>query len=135
MSDRARSWQLERWISTVRLLAVPWAILEITVFTEAYPSTGYEAAAWATTLVLAVGAIAFFAADRRSAPERFGLAISVAGLAFDALIVWAYALVFTFEPSTPIQQLLLFPVVEAALRFGLVGALAMAVAQAGVLIA
>ena len=135
MSDLRRRWQFERWISTVRLAAVPWAVLEVTVLTEGYPSDGYRFAAWATTLLLALGAGVFFWLDRRVERPALQGAVCVAGLAFDTAIIWAYAFIFTFEPNTPIQQLLLFPVVEAALRFGLVGGLAMACAQLPVLIA
>jgi signal transduction histidine kinase len=130
-----RRWQLERWISWVRLIAVPWAFLEISVFTVSYPSGGYEAAAWATTCALAVGAIGFFWLSRRVTSTRTQSAICLAGLAFDTAIIWAYAFVYTFEPGTPIRQLLFFPVVEAALRYGLVGGLVMPFAQTPVLVA
>ena len=40
-----RRWQLQRWISVVRLVAVPWAVVEVTAFTASYPSRGYEVAA------------------------------------------------------------------------------------------
>jgi signal transduction histidine kinase len=130
-----RRWQLERWISVVRLVAVPWAVLEVTLFTERYPSGGYEVAAYTTTAVLVVGAVGFYWLDRRVVPTRFQPAICLSGLAFDTVVISAYALIYTFEPGTPIRQLLFFPVVEAALRFGLVGGLAMPLAQAPVLLA
>lgn len=130
-----RRWQLERWISVVRLVAVPGAVLEVTLFTTSYPSGWYEAAALATTAFLAVGAALFFWLDRRVVPSRFQPVICLAGLAFDTAVIWAYALIYTFEPGTPIRQLLFFPVVEAALRFGLVGGLVMPLAQAPVLVA
>src|ERR1700694_3512690 len=130
-----RGGQLERWISWVRLIAVPWAFVEISVFTTSYPSGGYEATAWATTGALAVGAIAFFWLARRVTSPRTQGAICLAGLAFDTGVIWAYAFVYTFEPGTPIRQLLFFPVVEAALRYGLVGGLVMPLVQAPVLVA
>ena len=132
--EALRRWQLERWISLVRLIAVPWAILEV-AFLSDYPSGGYEAAAWVTTAVLAIGAVAFFLVGRRGAPERLQPAICLAGLLFDTGVIWAYALVFTFEPGTPIRELLFFPVVEAALRYGLRGGLLMPAAQAPILLA
>ena len=132
--EALRRWQLERWISLVRLIAVPWAILEV-AFLSDYPSGGYEAAAWVTTAVLAIGAVAFFLVGRRGAPERLQPAICLAGLLFDTGVIWAYALVFTFGPGTPIRELLFFPVVEAALRYGLRGGLLMPAAQAPILLA
>jgi signal transduction histidine kinase len=130
-----RRWQLERWISVVRLVALPLALAEVTVFTESYPSGGYLAAAWATTATLAVGAGVFFWFARRPVAEHLKPAICLAGLVFDAAVIWAYAFVYTFDPGTPIRQLLFFPVVEAALRYGLVGGLAMPVAQVPILVA
>src|SRR2546423_3698759 len=130
-----RRWQLERWISLVRLIAVPWAFVEISVFTASYPSGGYEAAAWATTCALAIGAIVFFWLGRRVVSPKAQGGICLAGLAFDTAIIWAYAFIYAFEPGTPIRQLLFFPVVEAALRYGLIGGLVLPVAQVPVLVA
>jgi len=130
-----RRWQLERWISVVRLVAVPWAVLEVTLLTSSYPSGWYRAAAFATTAFLAVGAALFFWLNRRAVPSRVQSVICLAGLLFDTAVIWTYTLIYTFEPGTPIRQLLFFPVVEAALRFGLVGGLAMPLVQAPVLVA
>ena len=44
---------------------------------------------------------------------------ALVALAFDFGVVSAYVLVFAFQPGTPIRQLLLIPVFEGALRFGL----------------
>src|SRR5439155_17385393 len=129
-----RRWQLERWISWVRLVAAPWAALEVGVLSN-YPSGRYEAAAWATTAVFALGSVAFFLVDRSSIAPRYQALVCLGGLAFDAAVIGAYALVFSYESGTPIRQLLFFPVVEAALRYGLVGGLAMPVALAPVLVA
>jgi signal transduction histidine kinase len=130
-----RRWQLQRWISVIRLVAVPWAVLEVTVFTAGYPSRGYEAAAWATTAALVVGALVFFWVARLPVAQSLQPAIYFAGLVFDTAVIWAYAFVYTFEPGTPLRQLLFFSVVEAALRYGLVGGLAMPFAQIPILLA
>ncbi|MEP6908973.1 MAG: ATP-binding protein [Actinomycetota bacterium] len=130
-----RRWQLERWISLVRLVAFPWALLEISVFTASYPSRGYEVAAWLTTVALGVGAGAFYWLARHPVATRLQPAICLGGLVFDTAVIWAYAFIYTFEPGTPIRQLLFLPVVEAALRYGLLGGLAMPFAQIPVLIA
>jgi signal transduction histidine kinase len=130
-----RRWQLERWISWVRLAAVPWAVLEVGVLSPGYPSGGYEAAAWATTAVLAVGAGAFFWIDRRELRPRGQQAVCLSGLAFNTAVIWAYSLIYVYEPGTPARQLLFIPIVEAALRYGLRGGLAMPVLQVPVLVA
>jgi signal transduction histidine kinase len=132
--ERLRRWQLERWISLVRLFAVPWAVVEVAFFSE-YPSRGYEVAAAGTTALLTIGAVLFFLVGRNGVAARLQPAFCLGGLVFDTAVIWTYALVFTFEPGTPIRQLLFFPVVEAALRYGLRGGLLMPAAQAPILLA
>lgn len=108
----------------VRLLAVPFALLEVGVFKEDYPP-GYERWAWVLTAALAAGAVVFlwlaYRVRSRSAWRRIGLA----ALIFDSAVVYGYVLVFAFEPGTPIRQLVFIPLIEAALRYGLVGGIAM----------
>jgi signal transduction histidine kinase len=133
--EQQRRWQLERWISILRLIAVPWALIEVAFLID-FSSRGYEAAAWAVTGCLAVGAIVFFWAGRRGVPARFQPAVGFAGLVFDTAVIWAYALVFTFETgASTIRALLFFPVLEAALRYGLRGGLLLPVAQVPILVA
>jgi signal transduction histidine kinase len=135
MTEQDRRWQLERWISWVRLAAVPWAALEVGLLTEGYPSVSHEAAGWAATAVLAAGALTFLWLDRRVSSERGRWLVCLSALAFDALIVWSYVFIYTFEAGTPISQLLVLPVVGAALRYGLVGGVVLALVQAPVLLA
>ena len=130
-----RRWQLERWISWVRVAAVPWAILEVGLLTPDYPSVRYEIAAWATTSVLVLGAAVFFWAARRSIAPGLQRYVCFASFGFNTVVIWAFVLVYTYEPGTPARQLLFFPVVEAALRFGLLGALVMPFVQLPVLMA
>ena len=130
-----RRWQLERWISIVRLIAVPWAVIEVALLID-FSSRGYEVAAWAVTGSLAAGAVVFFWAGRRGVPARFQPSVVLAGLLFDTAVIWAYALVFTFETGQPtVRALLFFPVLEAALRYGLLGGLLLPVAQVPMLVA
>jgi signal transduction histidine kinase len=130
-----RRWQLERWISIVRLIAVPWAVIEVGLATD-FSSGGYQAAAWAVTGCLAVGATVFFWLGRRGVPPGRQPAVCFAGLLFDTAVMWAYALVFMFESGAPTSRaLLFFPVLEAALRYGLRGGLLLPVAQVPVLVA
>ena len=133
MTELRRRWQLERWISLIRLVAVPWAVLEVGVFSQDYPE-GYELAAWLTTAALAVGAVVFYFIDRRPLGERGQRIVCFASLSFNTALIWAYCFVYAFEPGTPIRQLLYFAVIEAALRYGLVGGVAMPLAQLPVLV-
>jgi len=51
--------ETERWIAWARLAAVPFAIVEVGLLSTDYPP-GYENWAWATTALLAVGAVVLF---------------------------------------------------------------------------
>ena len=130
-----RRWELERWISLVRLIAVSWAVIEVGLVTR-FSSERYEVAAWVVTGGLAVGALIFFWVGRRGVSGRFQPGVCLTGLVFDTAVIWAYALVFTFESGAPsIRALLFFPVLEAALRYGLRGGLLLPVAQIPMLVA
>jgi hypothetical protein len=130
-----RRWELERWISIVRLIAVPWALIEVGLVTS-FSADRYEVEAWVVTGGLAVGALIFFWVGRRGVSARFQPAVCLTGLVFDTAVIWAYALVFTFESGAPsIRALLFFPVLEAALRYGLRGGLLLPVAQIPMLVA
>jgi signal transduction histidine kinase len=126
--------QLERWTAWIRLAAVPWAALEVGVLTDDYPS-GYELAAWTTTAGLAVGAVALFAGSRRELGRRELRRLGLLALSFDTVVVSAYVLVLTFEPGTPTRSLVVVPVIEAAIRYGVVGIALVPLAIAPLLVA
>ena len=117
MNDQ-RLLDVERWIAWVRLGAVGFAAVEVGIFTEGFPA-GYERLAWALTALFALGAVLLFAASRpgRNAPQLLG----PVALAFDTAVIGGYALLFSYEYGSPTRWALIFPVVEAALRFGLRG--------------
>ena len=121
----------ERWIAWVRLGAVPLAIFQVAIG-QHYPA-GRELWAWLTTAALGIGAIAIFALSRRDLTKQALQRIGLAALAFDFAIVSVYTLIFSFEAASPIRQVMYLPLVEAALRYGIVGALAVAVASAPVM--
>jgi signal transduction histidine kinase len=116
----------------VRLLAVPFALLEVAVFKEDYPP-GYERWAWAVTGMLAVGAVAFLWLAYRVPSRSAWRPIGLAALAFDSAVVYGYILVFAFEPGTPVRQLVFIPLIEAALRYGLRGGIALPILSAAAL--
>jgi hypothetical protein len=96
------------WIAWIRLVAAPFALLEVAIERGNYPE-GDERWGWAIGAAFAAGAVAFFGAHRRRLAPR---ALAVGGLVFDG-----------FEPSSPVRQLLILVVIEAALRYGRMGAL------------
>jgi signal transduction histidine kinase len=112
---------IEWWISIVRLLAVPFAVLQVAL-TENYPS-GYALIAWLLTAALAVGAAALFAT------VRDGIAYGLIAMAFDFAIVAAFTILYGFELGTPTRQLLFLAIVVGAVRFGMRGGITVALAS------
>jgi signal transduction histidine kinase len=111
---------IESWISIVRLLAVPFAVLQVSLTTD-YPS-GYELVAWLLTAVLAAGAVALFLTVRDSDPYR------LVAMTFDFGIVAAFTILYGFEFGTPTRQLLFLAIVVGAVRFGMRGGILVALA-------
>jgi hypothetical protein len=101
------------WIAWVRLLAVPFAVLDVLLELENFPD-GHLPWAGVLTGIFAGGAALLFV--YRGRPGAAG-----AGLAFDLAVVSVYVVFLAFELGTPVRQLLLLPVVEAALRYGIRG--------------
>ena len=111
---------IEWWISVVRLLAVPFAVLQVSL-TGNYPA-GYELVAWLLTAALAAGAVALYATVRDTLAYR-----SIA-MAFDFSITAAFTVLYGFEQGTPTRQLLFLAIVVGAVRFGMRGGIAVALA-------
>jgi signal transduction histidine kinase len=123
----------ERWLAWVRVGAVPFAAFQAAI-TTGYPS-GHEAWTWVTTGVLAVGAAAIWWLAQRDLPPRALARLGFGALAFDFLIVSSFVLALTFVRATPIRQVLILVLIEAAFRYGLVGGLGFVVASVPTLIA
>lgn len=102
------------WIAWVRLAAVPFVLTEVAIERGNYPP-GYERWAWVAAASFAVGAVSLFWTHRR------GLEAGLAAYAFDAAVVSAFVVIYSFEPGSPVRELLFLPVIEAALRWGRLG--------------
>jgi signal transduction histidine kinase len=131
VTETERLRQTERWIAWVRLAAVPFAIVNV-AFARNYPS-GFQLRGWATTAVLAVGAVVLFWLSRRDWPRAAQVRLGIVATAFDFAVVSAYVLVYYFQTGSPIRQILFLPLVEAALRYGIPGAVVVAAATVPVL--
>jgi signal transduction histidine kinase len=121
----------ERWIGWVRLAGVPFAIFQVAI-AGGYPH-GYEAAAWLTTVCFGVGSVVLFRMGRRELDRRDQIRFGALALVFDFAVVSAYVLVFSFQADSPVRQVMYLPLVEAALRYGIPGALGLAAASAPVI--
>ncbi len=115
---------IEWWISFVRLLAVPFALLQVTL-TNGYPS-GYERVAWLMTAALAVGGFLLFVTVQDTRGYR------LLAMVFDFAIVASFTVLYAFEFGTPTRQLLLLTIVLGAIRFGMRGGLIIALAAISV---
>jgi K+-sensing histidine kinase KdpD len=125
--------QMEIWIAWVRLLAVPWAVAEVAFIVGDHPP-GHERWAWITTGVLAGGALLFLWLSRRRFGRGGRISLSILALAFDTAVIYSYVFIYAFESSVPTRGLLYLAVVEAAMRFGIVGGIALPIATAPLLV-
>jgi signal transduction histidine kinase len=118
----ARAAEIEVWIARVRLLAVVFAVAEVGLLSKNYPA-GYETVAWLVTGVFALGAGLLFLASKRYVPT-----VGLAALVFDTCVIASFSTLYSYEYGSPTRWALIFVVVEAALRYGLFGAMAVSVA-------
>jgi hypothetical protein len=109
----------DAWIAWARVAAAPFVALEVAVEHGNYPP-GDEGFAWALAAIFTAGAFAFL---------RFRELRALA-LALDWAVVSSFVALYSFEAGTPVIQLLLLPVVEAALRYGTRGGLLMPLGSA-----
>ena len=120
--------ETERWVAWVRVGAFAFALLQVVLLGDEYPSRTYEVVAWLTTGALGVGALVFLWLSRRDLSVRELRVVGFTALVFDAAVVAAYVLVFSFDSGTPIRQAVFIPIVEAALRYGILGAVLLSLA-------
>jgi signal transduction histidine kinase len=132
-SELGRARAVERWIGWIRLGAIPLAIFQVLI-TEGYPD-GYLLWAWLTTAALVVGGLLLFWLGRRDWTRAAQLRLGLAALTFDFAIGSAYTLIYSFQSDSPIRQVMFVPLVEAALRYGIPGALVLVAANAPVMAA
>jgi signal transduction histidine kinase len=114
--DRAA---VEQWVATVRLGGVLFAVLMVGAFSE-HVRPGYRPAQWALTAAFGVGAFALYGAARRVRAPRLPT-LGFVALAFDIGVISTYALLYSYEYGNQTRWALVLVVVEAALRYGLLG--------------
>jgi len=114
---------LERWIAWVRLGGAAFALLEVAVFST-NPLPSYRPAQWSITGVFVAGALTIWAVTR-IAPEAWMPVVGMTALVFDAAVIGAYALVFSYEYGNQTRWAMIFVIVEAAMRYGRTGGVVM----------
>ena len=115
--------QIERWIGWMRAGGVAFAVLEVGVFSKRFPP-GYERAAWIITGLFALGT-ALIAVWIRFGSDSSLTLLGFTAQAFDSAIIGAYGIAFSFEYGSPTRWGLIVVVVEAAVRWGVAGGVAM----------
>ncbi len=121
-----RTRSLEWWIAIVRLIAIPFAVLQV-VAVKSYPP-GYMAAAWTLTAVFAAGSIVLYLVVRNGVSRE----LPYVAMVFDFAVISGYTLLYSFESGTPTRQLLYLAIIVGAARFGLTGGVVVAFAAAPV---
>src|SRR3954470_18302427 len=122
----------ERWLAWVRVGAVPFAAFQ-TAITSGWPPR-HEAWSWITTGVLAAGAGVIWWLARRDLGPRLLARLGFAALVFDFLVVTSFVLSLAFVQATPIRQVLILVLIEAAFRYGMIGGLGFVLASAPTLL-
>src|SRR5438128_8325134 len=117
----------DRWLAWVRIGAVPFAVFQVATSAR-YPAH-YELAAWITTAAFGAGALVFFGLTHLRRPR---VALAPASVVFDTAVISTYILVYSYEQSTPVRQLIFLPIAEGALLYGIWGSVALAIATAPV---
>ena len=113
-----------QWFALVRLALVAVAAADVGL--TRFPS-GYRPWAWGVVGFFAAAAVLSGWLTHVTLGPRARVRARVLAIALDAAVVLGILSVFSFEPAQPYRALYLLPIVEAALRFGLVGGLAAAV--------
>ena len=132
LTDVAHLRRSERWIANVRVAAVGFAVLQVAL-SNRYPA-GYQADAWTTTAVFGIGAAILFWLSRRDLPRNRQVLLAFTALAFDTVVISSYLLIYNFESGTPVRQVMYLAIVEAAVRFAVLGPLVLTALTLPVLI-
>ena len=126
MNERQRA--QEMWIAYARLLAVIFAAIQVLIIPYDEPGRSLNSGV-AITAILAVGGVFFLFLARRPLSSRTRSILGMVALIFDTAIIYAYVFTHAFSPGTQASRLLVLAVIEAAVRYGVAGALWMTVAN------
>jgi signal transduction histidine kinase len=131
MTDLRRLRETERWLALIRIAGVALGLFQVAIGSN-YPND-HQGWAWLTTGIFAAGTLVLLWLSRREWSRRGQTALGLCALSFDFAVVCAYVLLYANQQGTPIRQVILLPLVEAALRYGIPGAVALVLASAPVM--
>jgi signal transduction histidine kinase len=117
---------VERWVAWVRLGGAAFAVFEVGLFSPGVPG-GYRPAQWSLTAAFAVASVVLFVLSR-AAPPGWLPTMGVMALVFDTAVIAVYAMLYSYEYGDQTRWAVILVVVEAAVRYGLAGGVAMPLA-------
>jgi signal transduction histidine kinase len=117
---------IERWIAWVRLAGAVFALAEVAFFSP-HPRSEYRPAEWSLGGAFLAGALVVLVLAH-VADESWLTPLGLSALLFDFAAVGAYGIVYAYEYGNQTRWALILVLVEAALRYAFVGAVAMAAA-------
>src|SRR3954452_11797529 len=115
---------MERWIAWVRLGGAAFALLEVAFFSP-NARHDFRPAQWSLSGAFVAGALVLFVLARIATPSWLG-PLGFAAMLFDVAVVCAYGVIYAYEYGNQTRWAVVLLIVEAALRYALVGAVAMA---------
>jgi signal transduction histidine kinase len=121
----------ERWVAWVRLAAVPFVVVQ-SIAAAPY-TVGQGVWLWATTGVFALGAVVLLIMAQRELDRTALRRLGLAALIFDFVVISVFILGLYHQQTTPIGQVMILVLVEAAFRYGIRGGLVLAAASIPVL--
>jgi signal transduction histidine kinase len=124
--------RFSRGLIWVRVVVGPAAILYIANDDNDFPR-GYREAAYAVCGIFAAAAVVGAVIGTRRLSRVARLRFDAAMLALDFGVLAALELILDFEAAQPARTLFFVPILEGALRFGLVGGAGVGLATLGVL--
>jgi signal transduction histidine kinase len=127
VNERSPIEQISGWFTWIRLAAVPIAAAYIGYESDEL-SDRYETIAWVAWSLLTAQAVAIFVIRRRPADESRRRNVDAAAIVLDIATVFGFMVAFSHEPGQALRSLSFLVVVEASLRFGARGGIAVAAA-------
>src|SRR5262249_50739006 len=110
--NREQRMYAERWLSWVRLGAVPFAILQA-ILAEPYPASEGNWI-WLTTAIFAIGSAVLFYLARLDLSDATLGRLGLIALIFDFAVISSFILALHYEATTPIRQVMILVLIEGA---------------------
>lgn len=115
-------WLIQRRLFALRLVAVPFMVIQIVTYYIPYPP-GTQWPAWMATLILALSTPVVWFCSRRARTESQATFWAIMGLTIDGFVALLLVFTYTFDPDTAVWAMLFLIPIEGAIVFQLHGAM------------